>query len=120
MSAEEVLATAMKADSDLTAKVKSNLYPDFVRQGKLMPSIAYERQGTEFLNTIHGPRRESIATFEVVVMASTRTESIQVGALFEQAMVRAKLYVTGLGSGFDGEKEIYYRAYTVTVPMLDQ
>ena len=115
MSSEAILTSAIKADTVLMQRVKHNLYPDFSRQETLLPGIAYIRTDTEFFHTIHEPRLESRAGFEVYVMAESRTESIQLGAQFEYAMARAGLYINNRRSEFDAEQGIYSTVFHITV-----
>lgn len=117
VSAEEVLTAAIKASAPLMAEVKGALYPDYVRLEAGLPGIAYIRGATEYFHTIHTPRAENRPTFEVHLMAETRTDAVRLGAYLEQALIAGGLYVQTRNSAFDADQNIYSTVLTVSVMM---
>jgi hypothetical protein len=72
VSAETNLYATLSAASAVTALVSARIYPDVVPLEEAVPSIAYSRVDTEFVNTIHGASVAQFANLEVVCMAVAR------------------------------------------------
>ena len=115
MTPEESLTIAIQASAPLIAVVGTAVYPDFLRQERDLPGIAYLRQDTEYFPTIHDAGTATRTTFEVYVMARSRTDSVTIGDLFETAMRTAKHYYSNRRAEFDGENEIWSTVFTVSV-----
>lgn len=73
MSAETELYATLSGAAGVTALVSTRIYPDIIPQDADLPAIAYQRTGTEFLNTIHGgaPLGHA-ATLEITCVGETR------------------------------------------------
>lgn len=116
MTPEQVLTQDIEAHQVLAIRVGKRVSPDYVRDDKPLPAIAYQRLSTSYFHTITAPSAAGIASFEVYVMASTRTDSITVGDLFESAMRAAGRYCSERRMEWDADYDIYSTVFTVTVP----
>lgn len=73
MSAESDLWGALDASTALAALVADRIYPDVVPQNAGLPCLAYLRQGTDFVSTIHSAEPVAeIVTIEIFCMAEDR------------------------------------------------
>ncbi len=115
MTPEQALTIDIESFAPLVNAVGKRVSPDFVREERSLPGIAYQRTDTAYFHTIHSPSSQSLSTFEVYVMAKTRTDSLQVGDLFDAAMREAKRYCVNRRSEFDADYDIWSSVFTVSV-----
>lgn len=72
MSAETSLYAALAADTSVGAICDDRIYPDVAPQDASLPAVAFERTGTEYVNTIHGTAIATRSTLAVYCMAEAR------------------------------------------------
>jgi hypothetical protein len=75
MSAETVLYTALSTTTTVDSLVDGRVYPDIAPQDASLPAIAFERTGTEYINTIHGDAIATKAMLAIYCMAETRADA---------------------------------------------
>lgn len=107
MSAEASLYSLLSTAAPVTAFVATRVYPDVAPQDSALPAIVFERNATEYLNTIHGTTVGTRVTLEVWCMAEGRTAAEGLADAVLQAVAGTEFVPVGRRAEFDAEQQLW-------------
>lgn len=114
MSAETELYSALSGATAVTSLVAQRIYPDAVPQEQRGPSIAYARQGTEPVTTIHSAAPlGAFALLEVACMAAKRADADAVADAAIAALGAAQFVLQDRRAEFDSDLQLWGTVLTV-------
>jgi hypothetical protein len=112
MSAETELYAALSSAAGVAALAGEAIYPDIAPQEVALPCIAFQRIGTEYINTIHGAVAAATATLEIWCMAGSRSEA-EALADASLAAVTGAFSMSGRRTELDAESDVWATVLTV-------
>lgn len=114
MSAETDLYSALSGDAALAAVVGTRIYPDAVPQEQVGACIAYARQGTEPVLTIHSAAPVgAFVLLEVVCMAAKRADAEDVADKALVPLAAAQFQLTDRRAEYDSDLQLWGTVLTV-------
>lgn len=113
MSAEADLYSALTSDTGVSALVEERVYPEVAPQDQPLPSIAFSRLATEYVNSIHGTSLAQKATLDVYCMGTDKPSAEELCDEVELALRTADFITVGRRAEFDGEQLLWSAVLTV-------
>lgn len=114
MTAEESLYAVLSAAAGVAALVGTRIYPDLAPQTASVPCIAFVRESTEFVTTIHANEVVGeTANLSIVCIAESRKAADQVADAVQNACIAAGIYPAGRRADLDPETDTWATVLSV-------
>lgn len=92
MSVESDIYSALTGYAGLSALVSTRVYPQVIPDGATLPAVAYQRVGTEPVQTLHGTVPAARARFSFSAWAATYADALSVIAQVRAALLAAAAF----------------------------
>ena|SRR5687767_14434520 len=117
MSAEVRLHGILSAAAPVVAVVSDRIYNKFVPESASLPAIAFIRENTVYVNTIHGTGTESVVSFDIYCVAVDDLGAETLGDLVAAIVPAAPLNMvkTNRVAVYDSDTELHASVISVDV-----
>ena len=116
MTPEEILNTTLLGNAPLSAVVGARIYPSALPQEPTLPAIAFNREDTEFVTTIHNDTiHAEIATLNIYAMGKTAAIAEATALLIRGALPAGMLRPSSQAAQYDFETDTFTTMLIATV-----